>query len=101
MNEHDSIGLSSREYWTLSAFAVACVMLVVINISYSQGNRELKQQFTQRQLFIGQTVLLDKIQKQVTNAAIQMALRDKDDDLRQMLAGRGIEVNFGSAALPE
>lgn len=101
MSEQSSLGLTSKEYWSLSGFTVACVMLVVINISYTQGNRELKQQVTQRQLFIGQTVQLEKIQKKVINVIAQMAVRDNDDALRKLLTDQGIEIRMNNAPLPE
>jgi len=96
MTDETGMGLSSREYWSLSAFAVACVMLVVINISYSQGNRDLREKVTQRQLFINQSVALEKTYKQLVKGIAQVAVRNQDDELKKLLADQGIEIRVNN-----
>ena len=92
MSEQSGLGLNSREYWSLSAVSVACVMLVVINISLAQGNRELRTKVNQRQAFITQSVQLDKINKRLVNAIAQLATRDNDSALERILTDQGIEI---------
>lgn len=101
MSEQNTTGLTSKEYWSLSAFSVACVMLVVINISYAQGNRELRKQVNQRQLYITQTLQLEKINKQVISVIAKLAVRDNDEGLKKLLADQGIEVRMNNTPLPQ
>jgi len=92
MSEPTNQGLTPREYWSLSAVAVACVMLVIINISLAQGNRELREKVNQRQTFIAQSVQLDKINKQLVNAIAQASVRDNDSALERVLTDQGIQI---------
>ena len=97
MSEQTGQGLNPREYWTLSALSVACVMLVVINISLAQGNRDIRKQVNQRQAFIAQSLQLDKINKQLVNAIAQLAVRDNDSALERVLSDQGITINRTSS----
>jgi len=101
MSEPTSQGLNPREYWTLSAVSVACVMLVVINISLSQGNHDMSTQVAKRQAFINQTVQLDKVNKQLVNAIAQFAVRDNDSALEQVLTDHGITINRNDSPASE
>lgn len=93
MSEQTSQGLNPREYWTLSAASVTCVMLVIVNISLSRGNHEMSSQVAKRQLFITQSVQLDKVNKQLVNAIAQFAVRDDDSALEGILTDHGITIN--------
>ena len=98
MSEPTSQGLNPREYWTLSAVSVACIMLVVINISLSQGNHDLSTKVANRQAFIAQSVKLDKVNKQLINAIAQFAVRDNDSALERILTDHDITINRSNAA---
>ena len=93
MSEQAAQGLNPREYWTLSGVSVACVMLVVINISLTQGNREMGAKVAKRQIFIAQTAKFNKINKQLIKAIAQFAERDSDSALRRVLSDQGITFN--------
>lgn len=97
MSEQTGQGLNPREYWTLSAVSVACVMLVVINISLARGNRDIRQQVNQRQAFITQSLQLDKVNKQLVNAIAQLAVRNNDSALERVLSDQGITINRNSS----
>jgi len=97
MNDTTGVGLTSREYWTLSAVSVACVMLVIINISLAQGNREMRSQVTKRQVFITQSVQLDKVNKKLINAVAQLSVRDNDSALERVLTDQGIQIRRNDA----
>ena len=92
MSDNDVNSLSSREYWSLSALAVTSIMLVVINISMAQQNREMRQQVGQRQLFIAQTVPIEKLNKQIINSIARVAMETEDSALHHLLKEQGIQV---------
>ena len=96
MTDKEVSSLTSIEYWSLSALAVTCIMLVVINIGMDQKNRELRQQVGQRQLFIAQTVPIEKINKQIVNAIARTVMETGDSGLTQLLGDQGIQVRAAS-----
>ena len=72
-------------------------MLVVINISLAQGNRDIRKQVNQRQAFITQSLQLDKVNKQLVNAIAQLAVRNNDSALERVLSDQGITINRNSS----
>ena len=88
--------------WVLSGIAVLGLAFVVINIFLFLGNRTIQGEVNDRQQFINQSLQLDRLNRELIAALANLAARNNDDQIRNMLASHGISftVNQPTSAGP-
>ena len=76
--------------WVLSGIAVLGLVFVVVNIFLFLGNRTIQGEVNDRQQFINQTLQLDRLNRELIAALANLAARNNDDQIRNLLASHGI-----------
>jgi hypothetical protein len=88
--------------WVLSGIGALGVVFVIVNIFLFLGNRTIQGEVNDRQQFINQTLQLDRLNRELIAALANLAARNNDDQIRNMLASHGITftVNQPTGAAP-
>jgi hypothetical protein len=77
----------------LTALAALMLVLVLVNILLSFGNQSLRTEVGERQQFIGQSLQLEGLQREIVTVLATVALKTKDQPLKSMLASQGISLD--------
>ena len=85
--------MRAAQFWTLSAASVLVLALVLLNVFLSRNNARLQQEVSERQLYIQQTVQLEGLYRDMVRAMAELAVQNKDERLRALLAAQGITIN--------
>lgn len=91
--------LKRSQFWILSAIGAACVAFTVINMLLFAGNQALQRQVNLRTQYIQQSVPLESLYQQIVRALADLSVRDKDAQLRGILARQGIKINVRPPAV--
>lgn len=67
-------------------------MLVVVNVVLSRGNARLQQEINERQAYIQQSLQLEGLYRDMVKALAELAVQNKDERLRALLAAQGITL---------
>jgi len=90
--------LRGWQFWVLTALAIAQAVLVGYNMSAFGDNRKLQIEVNQRAIFLQQTPQAEQMARDIALSLAQLAVRNQDTEVRQMLAGLGITVNLNEDA---
>ena len=82
--------------WALTGIAGLSLVLVVVNGALFLVNRTLQNEINTRQQLINQAVQLERLGQELVNALAGLALRNNDQQIRQLLAEQGITLTPGS-----
>lgn len=82
-----------RRNIVLTALAVLVLLLVIVNILLMAGNQSLQLSVNQRQQYIAETIQLETLNRQVIGVLAEMALKTNDGQLKELLAGVGINLS--------
>jgi hypothetical protein len=74
----------------LTALAALVLVLVLVNILLSLGNQSLRAEVGERQQFITQGIQLESLHREIVTVLATVALKNKDDQLKNLLASQGI-----------
>jgi len=86
-------GDSLRAHWRfggLTAVAALTAVLVIVNIVLFLTNRSVQNEVNARQQYINQSLQLSNLNQQVVTAIANLAARNNDEQLRNLLAEHGI-----------
>jgi len=94
--------LKRWEYWVLTLPALAAAVLVVVNMSLFTGNRSAQAEISSRAQYIQQSAQLEPLYREMVKALADLAVRNNDGQLRELLTKQGITVsaNPPAAAAP-
>jgi hypothetical protein len=84
--------LRNGQYWLLSILAVMSLALVISNMELTRVNQALQSQVAARNQTVQQGVQLDNLYQQIAHTLADLAVQNKDERLRAMLASNGIKV---------
>jgi hypothetical protein len=88
--------LRAVEFWTLSAISLLVLALVLVNVGLARANSRLQQEVNDRQLYIQQSLQLEGLYRDMVKALADLAVQNKDDRLRDLLARQGITLNVNA-----
>jgi hypothetical protein len=88
------------QFWTLTGLGAIFVLLVLTNMYLFVQNRSMQQEVNSRQQFIAQSVQLEQLNKEIIVALANLSVRDRDDELRQLLTAHGINVTANPKQTP-
>ena len=77
----------------LTGLAVLVLLLVIVNILLMAGNQSLQLSVNERQQYIAETIQLEALNRQVIGVLAEMALKTNDGQLKELLAGVGINLS--------
>ena len=83
----------------LDVLALLTLPLVGVNMYLVHTNQALQRDVTDRQQFINQSVQIQQLTRDLVNALANLAVKNNDEQIRQMLISRGI--TFSTAPPPE
>jgi hypothetical protein len=75
--------------------AAAALLAVVANVLLFAQVRDAQQALQQRQQFIQQTVPVEALYRDIVKSLAEMAVRDKDKPLLDMLKAQGLTITPG------
>jgi hypothetical protein len=90
--------LNRWQFWLLTGLAVLSLVLGAFNASLFVGNRGIQVDVAGRQQYIAQSVQLQGLYNEIVRALADLSARNNDDDLRRVLAARGITVTVAPPA---
>ena len=82
----------------LTALGALALVLVLVNGTLFIANRSFQAEITARQQFIQQTVQLEGLYRDIVKALAELAVKNGDAQIMQMLAGLGINVTLNPPA---
>ena len=86
--------LKKNQFRILSVLAAISLLLAVANMILFSLNRAAQGEVAQRAQFIQQTAQLEPLYREMVKALGELAVRNNDSQLRDMLAKQGITVNL-------
>ena len=90
--------LKRWQFWLLTGLAALSLVLGAFNASLFVGNRGIQVDVAGRQQYIAQSVQLQGLYNEIVRALADLSARNNDDDLRRVLAARGITVTVAPPA---
>ncbi len=84
------------EGWVLTGIAGLSLVLVVVNGALFLTNRTIQNEINTRQQLINQAMQIERLGQELVNALAGLAVRNNDEQLRQLLADQGITLTPGS-----
>ena len=82
----------------LDVLAFLTLPLVGVNMYLVHTNQALQREVSDRQQFINQSVQIQQLTRDLVNALANLAVKNNDEQIRQMLTSRGI--TFSTAPPP-
>lgn len=92
--------LTRAQYLVLVVLAAVALMLVVANGVVFSLNRGLQAEVNARQQFVQQSVQLEGLYREIVKALAELAVKNGDQQIVQMLSAQGINVSVSSPAVP-
>jgi hypothetical protein len=95
--------LKAWQYRVLITLGALALLLVVANGVLFTQNRSAQGELNARQQYVQQTVGLESLYRDIVKALAELAVKNNDRQLLQMLAAQGINVSVtppAPAALP-
>jgi len=90
--------LNNFEFWTLAGVGAVALALSGVNMYLSQTNGVLQAQANSRQQYIQQSIALEGLYREIIQALADRAIRTRDEQIRDLLAAEGLNVQFDAAA---
>lgn len=84
--------LRSRQWWVLTVCGAVLLVLIVTNMALFLGNRKKQLNINTRQQYIQQSLVLEGLNRDIINALANLAVRNKDAQLIDLLTAHGITV---------
>jgi uncharacterized membrane protein len=85
--------LKKNEFWILTALAATGLALGVANMILFSQNRAAQAEVTGRAQYIQQAAQLEPLYREMVKALGELAVRNSDIQLRDMLAKHGITLS--------
>ncbi len=89
--------LKKNEFWILTGLAAIGLVLAVANMVLFSQNRTAQAEVTGRAQYIQQAAQLEPLYREMVKALAELAVRNNDAQLRDMLAKQGITVSLSPA----
>ena len=90
--------LKKSEFWVLTIIAALTAVFSVANMMLYQINRNAQIEVNGRQQFIQQSLQLQGLYNEMIKALADLAIRNQDADLGNLLGAQGISISGGAAA---
>ena len=92
--------LKKNEFWILTALALVGLLLSIANMILFSQNRAAQAEVTGRAQYIQQAAQLEPLYRELVKALGDLAIRNNDTELRDMLAKQGIKLPTPAPAAP-
>jgi ABC-type transport system involved in cytochrome bd biosynthesis fused ATPase/permease subunit len=92
--------LKQWQFALLTFIAALAVVLALINMAMFAQNRDAQMQVAGRSQFIQQSGQLQNLYKELVNGLADLAVRNQDQALRDLLTAQGITLNAPPQGAP-
>jgi hypothetical protein len=89
--------LKKNEFWILTVLAAIGLLLAVANMVMFSQNRASQSEVSGRAQYIQQAAQLEPLYREMVKALGELAVRNNDTQLREMLAKQGITLSVNPA----
>lgn len=89
--------LERWQFLVVAALGLAALALVVLNATLFVANQGVQQEVAARQQYLQQTVGLEGLYREMVKALAELAVKNNDTQLLQMLSAQGINVTLPPA----
>jgi hypothetical protein len=90
--------LPSWQWWVLTVGGIILLVLIVANMTLFLGNRDKQININSRQQYIQESLVLENLNRDIVNALANLAVRNKDAQLIDLLTAHGITVTVSQPA---
>ena len=90
--------VKKMQYNLLLLIALAALILVLVNIGLFYSNQGMSDTVAGRQQYLQQSDQLQQIYRPMINSLIELATKNNDTQIRDLLASQGITYDQKSAA---
>jgi hypothetical protein len=88
------------QHHLLSALGAAALLMVLVNALLFTLNRDAQNALNQRQQYIQQTVPVEALYREIVKSLAEVAVKDKDKPLLDVLAAQGLTITASGTAAP-
>jgi type VI protein secretion system component VasK len=85
--------MKPSQFWFLTVGAGLTLLLAAVNIALFSANRSAQAEVAARGQYLQQTTELQGLYRQMAQALGELAVRNKDGQLRDLLANEGLTIN--------
>ena len=85
--------VKSWQYWSLSGIGALCVIGMLLSVGLTLSNNARQAELTRRNQYIQQSIQLQTLYQEIVRALADLSVRNKDPQLRELLARQGFTVN--------
>ncbi len=93
--------LLTWQYWLLTALGGAAFVVALLNIYLFQDSRSLREEISQRQQYINQTIQLSRLNNELIKSLAQLAVTNQDKQISDLLTSHGIVVTVNNTRSTE
>lgn len=90
--------MSHLQHGLVTLLALASLILAAVDVALVPGNRTLQRDVAARQQFVQESVQLEGLYREIVNALANLAARNNDAEVREMLARHGITYTVNPPA---
>jgi hypothetical protein len=90
--------LRTYEYWILTAIAALSLLLLIVDVTLVHRNQVLRADVESHGQYIQQSIQLQGLYQDMIKALADLAVRNKDDQLRDLLTKEGISITVNPPA---
>lgn len=90
--------LRTNQFWILTATGGLAIALALSNMMIFQSNRKLQDEAASRAQYIQQSITMEGLYRDIVKALADRALATHDNQVRDLLAAEGLNLNFDQAA---
>ena len=90
--------LKKNEFWILTALAAIALLLAIANMVVFSQNRAAQAEVGGRSQYIQQAAQLESLYREMVKALADLAVRNNDAELRDMLTKQGIALTASPPA---
>jgi hypothetical protein len=91
-------GLTTAQFWILTATSIAVILSVVANLTLVSGNRDRQVDVGTRAQHIQQAVTLENVYRDLLREVAELGVRNNDPLLRKLAESQGVIFNPPPAA---
>ena len=85
--------LKPIQFWVLAGVAILGLILVAVNIRLVVLNRDSQASISSRTQYLQQSVQLQNLYQEIVKAIADLAVRNKDEQLRDLLSHNGMSIS--------
>ena len=92
--------LYKSQFWILTILAVLAAVFSIANMILYHSNRSTQIEVSSRQQYIQQSIQLQVLSNEMLRAMADLALRNQDADLMNLLKSQGVSISGSPGASP-